>query len=74
MYAIEAAAKRRTEPNTIVAPVIHVYKFPLSRRRRSFRAIHLSVQFKGKYHGRSMGDIMIFGQNSLNLNFIHCVN
>ena len=29
---------------------------------------------KGQYHGRSMGDIMIFGQNSLNLNFEHCVN
>ena len=29
---------------------------------------------KGQYHGKSMGDIMIFGQNSLNLNFEHCVN
>ena len=28
---------------------------------------------KGQYHGRSMGDIMIFGQNSLTLNFEHCV-
>ena len=27
---------------------------------------------KGQYHGRSMGDIMIFGQNSLTLNFEHC--
>ena len=25
-------------------------------------------------HERSMGDIIIFGQNSLNLNFEHCVN
>ena len=28
---------------------------------------------KGQYHGRSMGDIMIFGQNSLTLNFEHSV-
>ena len=32
------------------------------------------ASYKGQYHGRSMGDIMIFGQNSLNLNFKHCVN
>ena len=32
------------------------------------------LNLKGQYHGRSMGDIMIFGQNSLNLNFEHCVN
>ena len=25
-----------------------------------------SSLLKGQYHGRSMGDIMIFGQNSLN--------
>ena len=34
----------------------------------------LAPSLKGQYHGRSMGDIMIFGQNSLNLNFEHCVN
>ena len=28
---------------------------------------------KGQYHGGSMGDVMIFGQNSLTLNFEHCV-
>ena len=31
------------------------------------------LELKGQYHGRSMGDIMIFGQNSLTLNFEHCV-
>ena len=30
---------------------------------------------KGRYErGSVMGDITIFGQNSLNLNFEHCVN
>ena len=33
----------------------------------------LQHALKGQYHGRSMGEIMIFGQNSLNLNFEHCV-
>ena len=34
----------------------------------------IQMHLKGQYHGRSIGDIMIFGQNSLNLNFEHCVN
>ena len=34
----------------------------------------LGQSLKGQYHGRSMGDIMIFGHNSLNLNFEHYVN
>ena len=35
--------------------------------------LHVCKELKRQYHGRSMGD-MIFGQNSLNLNFEHCVN
>ena len=36
--------------------------------------VNYLYHLKGQYHGKSMGDIMIFGQNSLNLNFEHCVN
>ena len=36
--------------------------------------MNCSRELKGQYHERSMGDIMIFGRNSLNLNFEHCVN
>ena len=40
----------------------------------TLKVFPLSGLLKGQYYGGSMGDIMIFGQNSLNLNFEHCVN
>ena len=47
---------------------------PNSGIRISGLAVNRFLFLKGQYHGRSIGDIMIFGQNSLNLNFQHCVN
>ena len=42
--------------------------------RQVTRKVIGTEALKGQYHGRSIGDIMIFGQNSLNLKFEHCVN
>ena len=45
---------------------------------RLARAITLvllyDTRLKGQYHGKSVGVIMIFGQNSLNLNFERHLN